>query len=261
MKMTEIRVTLGYTYNLGDYSNVRPEVTLTSEVDSDANNVLNDLYQMAREHCHRVIDDALEAEEKPAHFSEEPRFVAYVAHDEKLYVIVPQDSIKHFDELFPEWHRCRGYNGRKEGFRLNHLQNLLEKDTKDGYRILDSRKDTLPKIEKVFECKVGNMLFIGRGRNLDVMPQYLSVCADRTINTAHSRNWGTFVTDMRLKAKSLGLTFFNISDFDDWQDEEEVIALRTAYEERMNKKQPPSEEEDNIPFEDVEDDEDDEDDE
>ena len=260
MKMTEIRFTLGYTYNLGDYSNVRPEITLTAEVDGDASNALVDLYQTALGHCHRVIDDALEAEGRPAHFSEEQRFVAYAAHDEKLYAIVPQETSKHFQELFPEWYRTLGHQGKK-GFRADHLWSLLEEQhDSEEYRIFDARKDTLPRVEKVFECKVGNMLFIGRGRSLDVMPQYLSVCADPKIHTSHVRNWETFEADMRRKAKSLGLTLFNISD-DDWQAEEEVIAFRTAYEERMNKEQPPVEEEDEIPFDEDEDDEDDEDDE
>ena len=47
MKITEVRFTLGYTYNLGDYSNIRPEVTLTAEVDGDASNALNELYTLS----------------------------------------------------------------------------------------------------------------------------------------------------------------------------------------------------------------------
>ena len=60
MRITKVKLTLGYTYNLGDYSNIRPEVSLTADI-HDTDNVidcLEHLYDTARLHCHRVIDDA-----------------------------------------------------------------------------------------------------------------------------------------------------------------------------------------------------------
>ena len=257
MKCTEIRVTFGYTYNLGDYSNIRPEVSLTAELNDDLQDALNHLYETARGNCHRMIDDALEAEGKPAHFSPEPRFIAYTARDEKLTIIVSQDSFKQFEAEHPHWNLTKGYH--EEGYRFQHLWTLLEKhDMVEGYHLLIFGHDTIPQIEPVFECQLGNMLFVGRGKMIEALPPFLSAAADWQHKYSYHRNFDTFETEMRAKASEHGLTFFNISDFDDWQYEEKVIALRTAYEKYMKKTQQLDEEkEDDIPFDDDEGEEDD----
>ena len=235
MKFTEVRLTLGYTYNLGDYSNVRPEITLTAELDDDLQVALNSLYETARNHCYRMIDEALEANEKPAKFSDEPRFVAYSCHDEKLAVIVLENLYKQFESEHPHWNRTIGFSCWG-GYRYHHLRDLLKnRDEKDGFQILDFRFDTLPHIEHVFETNIGNMLIIGRGKQYNVLPPYLLAYRDR--EKTHTRNFDTFEAEMRLKASEQGLTFLNISDFDDWQYEEEIKELRIAYEERQRMKE------------------------
>lgn len=76
MKITEITVTYGLTHNLGNYSNVRPDLRLTAVLDEgeDAEGAIEQLYQRARAFCEEAADLALEQDGQRAHFSTEPRY-------------------------------------------------------------------------------------------------------------------------------------------------------------------------------------------
>jgi hypothetical protein len=76
MQRTRITVTYQRTHNLGNYSNVRPSITIEAIPDEgeDVEAIKAALMAEARAFIHDVIDEALEGEGQPAKFSDEPRY-------------------------------------------------------------------------------------------------------------------------------------------------------------------------------------------
>ena len=250
MHITEVRYTLGYTYNLGDYTNIRPEITLTANVESneDANEALSHLYQTARHYCHSAIDSALESEGKPAEFSSEPRFVAYRCYDEHVTVIVPVDCAKSFEKENPLWRLSEG-GSYKEGYRYAHLWKVLQEDwRKNDYRILDIKQDDIPEIERVFSLRIHNLLFFGRGKMEEILPRYLRQQRGR-IEKPQIREYRSFHQEQIAEAAAQNLILLPVSDSADWETLPEVRKLFDDWQATQNR----SAIEDGIPFEDDDD--------
>lgn len=93
MRITEITVSWQETAGLGDYSNVRPGVTLTATLDEgdDPAAWREALLIEARRAVQEQVDQALEAMGKPAKWSAEPRYdVRYCyAGKGKIVLLVP----------------------------------------------------------------------------------------------------------------------------------------------------------------------------
>lgn len=84
MKLTQITVSYGETQSLPEYSNVKPNITLTAALDDgdDPAAVEAELWQQAQAAVHEQIDLALEANGRAAKHSTEPRYqVMRTAHD------------------------------------------------------------------------------------------------------------------------------------------------------------------------------------
>jgi len=112
VNITEIRVSYGRTHNLGNYSNVRPEVQLVAALDAgeDPAEARAALMAQARAFVHEEIDLALEGSDQAAVFSDEPRYRVIrstgrqkpgtwssrpedkIPPPENLIVIVPDDT-------------------------------------------------------------------------------------------------------------------------------------------------------------------------
>lgn len=94
MKVIAVKAKFAYTYNLGNYSNVRPEVELTAELEEgdDPDEALVTLRGQAREHVHAEIDQVLESDDQPPKFYRGPLFKLVVAKDEKIVTIVPSKA-------------------------------------------------------------------------------------------------------------------------------------------------------------------------
>lgn len=116
MIIQTIGVTVGYTHNLGDYSNVRPEIHLTASVlpTESIEECAEQLRDLALSQCYELIDKALEDREEPARFFEGPRFNAYVFPDERVCLIIPANTKApclghatrtYFDHRFDAIHR------------------------------------------------------------------------------------------------------------------------------------------------------------
>lgn len=76
MKLTQITVSYGVTQSLPEYSNIKPNLTLTATIDEsdDPSAVELLLWQHAKRAVHEEIDRALESSGKAAKYSADPRF-------------------------------------------------------------------------------------------------------------------------------------------------------------------------------------------
>lgn len=76
MKLTQITVSYGETQSLPEYSNVKPNLTLSAVLDEgdDPQAAERYLWEQAKTSVHEQIDLALEANGKAAKYSTEPRY-------------------------------------------------------------------------------------------------------------------------------------------------------------------------------------------
>lgn len=76
MNIIQITVSYGATQSLPEYSNIKPALTLTATIDEgeSAEAVEAELWAFAKSHVHEQIDQALEASDKAARYSAEPRY-------------------------------------------------------------------------------------------------------------------------------------------------------------------------------------------
>ncbi len=116
MQITEVRASWTETANLGNYSNVKPSHSLTATLEpgEDAELAERELMRRCRTFVQAEVDEALEAEDKPAKYSTEPRFDVRMRsyHGGHLVLIVPAGT--RIDKS-----STHGY-GR--GFRLAHAR-------------------------------------------------------------------------------------------------------------------------------------------
>ncbi len=100
MRITQVTVSYGQTQSLPEYSNVKPQVSLTAELgpDDDRAAVESELWALARASVHEEIDCALEANDRPAKYdTASPRF--QVVKNVKtlgaplVVVIAPNDAV------------------------------------------------------------------------------------------------------------------------------------------------------------------------
>jgi hypothetical protein len=84
MNITQITVSYGETQSLPEYSNVKPNLTITATLGDGelAEEVETELWKMAKESVHAQIDQALEGSGKAAKYSTDPRYrVMRTIHD------------------------------------------------------------------------------------------------------------------------------------------------------------------------------------
>jgi hypothetical protein len=76
VKVTQITVSYGATQSLPEYSNVKPQLTLTATLDEGENSAQAEqiLWAYVRASVHEQIDRALEASGRAAKYSDEPRY-------------------------------------------------------------------------------------------------------------------------------------------------------------------------------------------
>ena len=76
MNITTITVSYGETQSLPEYSNVKPLLSITATLDEGEDVALIEaqLWEHAKDAVHAQIDLALEANDKPAKYSTEPRY-------------------------------------------------------------------------------------------------------------------------------------------------------------------------------------------
>lgn len=76
MNITQITVSYGETQSLPEYSNVKPNITITATIqeDEDATAVEVALWAHAKQQVHEQVDLALEANDRAAKYDPAPRF-------------------------------------------------------------------------------------------------------------------------------------------------------------------------------------------
>lgn len=98
MQITEIRVSWTETASLGNYSNVKPSLSLTATLDEgdDPSLVRQELLSECQGYVREMVDQALEADGQPAKYSTAPRydilastFRAPPAPAQKIVLLVP----------------------------------------------------------------------------------------------------------------------------------------------------------------------------
>ena len=101
MKITTVTVSYGQTQSMPEYSNIKPQLTLTAELEpgDDLAAVQAALWTEARSTVRELIDQALEGEGRPAKYSTDPRYRVvkcspdrYAAHLPNHVAIFPNDE-------------------------------------------------------------------------------------------------------------------------------------------------------------------------
>lgn len=91
MKVKEVTIEYGVTQSLGDYSNTRPSIRVTAEVDEgeDLQQVIDGLSAQAQAYIHRIVDDELEANGRRVKYSKEPRYRIWRSLSRGVFVLAP----------------------------------------------------------------------------------------------------------------------------------------------------------------------------
>lgn len=95
IQITSVQVHFTWTWNMGDYSNIKPGVTLTASVEDgqDPAEIAAALGRMARTFVAGQIDETLEAEGRRPYFYQGPRFTVAVHPKDKLAALLPSELV------------------------------------------------------------------------------------------------------------------------------------------------------------------------
>lgn len=161
MKITQITVSYGETQSLPEYSNVKPNLTVTAVLDERDNPAAVEamLWEQAKESVHAQIDAALEANDKAAKYSDEPRYQVMRTYwnqwdhrgEEKppqFVVILPNDvSLKGvaYDQKLVHFGPGESRKLRYAHALRNAQQVLADKD-EDSYTLLDCADGDLSRL-------------------------------------------------------------------------------------------------------------------
>ena len=110
MHITQITVSYGETQSLPEYSNVKPNITITATIEEGDDPTAAELalWEHAKQQVHEQIDLALEGSGMAAKYSDEPRFQVqrtyqgYTAHgriDQPKIVVILPDALRLSEEL------------------------------------------------------------------------------------------------------------------------------------------------------------------
>lgn len=155
MKIVQVTVSYGETQSLPEYSNVKPNLTLTAALaeGDDPTEAEQALWVWARDSVHAQIDTALESCGKAAKYSLEPRFKVLTTYrggfDRRgapepppLVVIVPNASALDKDNRFTH----AGYS-ETQNLRLSHALRVASKYAADqGKRLIDCSDGDLSRL-------------------------------------------------------------------------------------------------------------------
>lgn len=158
MRITTITVSYGETCSLPEYSNVKPSITLTAELDEDdgREQVEADLWAMARSSVREEIDAALELHGRAAKYSEEPRYQVIKSHKydrwdtpagtisppyEPIVVILPNEINERFDGY------VHAAYGESRNLRYHHALQVAQRVVAaEGARLVDCSDGDLSRI-------------------------------------------------------------------------------------------------------------------
>lgn len=136
MEITKIVVGHQETANLGDYSNIRPSVTLevTLTDSDDPAKVLADAQAIVRDAVQREVDDALERNDKKPRYTTEPRYSLLVRHGRR------EDGLETVVVIAPVGTKLTGLSQSQSGFRLAAIRQQAERHYSDAL-VIDATID------------------------------------------------------------------------------------------------------------------------
>jgi hypothetical protein len=209
-----VTVGLSYTYNLGDYSNVRPSIEFTAEVKEGENIevVRAALAEDCRLHVHGEIDAALERIDKPPAFYEGPRFKLLAMKEVKMAAIVP-DEIRNFPGA---WDTVGAYYYERP---YDKVQTYARKKYPD-YTLIDCSNGDLEALPPVERFTVIEMYY-------DDKLCYI-ILGDKELSRSHlDGGWrygaretmrnsllGNIVADLQAQALEKGAEFIDVTNGD-----------------------------------------------
>jgi hypothetical protein len=148
MQIKSVTVTYGLTESMGGYNNVRPQISLTAELEEfDEVDAMNELMEMARERCEALVDEALEANgERPKYWSG-PRFSVWRACE--FIIVGPSDGLpagwptaETEDQYrdYPHYYNCL-YSNRRFDPALALAAEWIQDHEPAGYQLLHVGED------------------------------------------------------------------------------------------------------------------------
>lgn len=161
MHITQITVSYGETQSLPEYSNVKPNLTITATLDEgdSPGEIEAMLWQQAKHAVHVQIDAALEANDRAAKYSDEPRYQVMRTYwdewqhkgEEKppQYVVIVPDALKLRRAYAQRLTHFAHGDSRK--LRYTHARRITDAavaDRDDGpYTLLDCADGDLTRLE------------------------------------------------------------------------------------------------------------------
>lgn len=158
MQITEITVSYGLTQSLPEYCNVKPMVTLKATVaeGEDVADVRAQLFEQARLYVEEEVDLALEANDRPARYSNEPRYQVIATRQSRSYGDPDWVPLENVVAIIPaglplpegtDWHHAqRSYSS--EGVRYKHAVRVVrhELERRTGARLISCADGDLSRL-------------------------------------------------------------------------------------------------------------------
>ncbi len=163
MNIIQITVSYGATQSLPEYSNVKPSLTLTAALDQgeDVALVEAQLWEHARTAVHAQIDQALEANGKPAKYDPAPRYQVLRTYWNQWdhrgetkppqYVIIAPDAL-----TLDRGAYSQGLIVDSSKLRYAHAQKVAAEllgDKDEGYTLIDCADGDLSRLDAVLPLK------------------------------------------------------------------------------------------------------------
>ena len=161
MKITQITVSYGETQSLPEYSNVKPNLTLTATIDEgdDVAAVEAELWALVKAHVHEQVDLALEGSGKAAKHSTEPRYQVLRTYHEyhrpkdappqpPIIAVVLPNEMTLDKETFGTRFVSAGYGSDNRKLRYTHAMSVAREvvDNEPGALIIDCSDGDLTRL-------------------------------------------------------------------------------------------------------------------
>lgn len=114
MQIKQIEIEYGLTVNLGNYSNAKPILRMTAELDEDDDpqSSLDELIDLARQRVQAIADDELEVAGERVKYTDEPLYQVWYSELRKCIVVAPTDLEMPKEKTWRDSDRWQSENGR-----------------------------------------------------------------------------------------------------------------------------------------------------
>jgi hypothetical protein len=168
MKLLTITVSYGATQSLPEYSNVKPSITLTAQLDpdDDPNEVEQLLWRHAKISVHEEIDRTLELCDRAARYSDEPRYQVLRTYWNEWehrgetkppeYIVIVPNGVS-LDRKVYDQRLVHTGSGDSRKLRYHHARRLADAYVQDGYTLLDCSSGELTPLDAALSVPAPQM--------------------------------------------------------------------------------------------------------